>query len=173
MDNPPIILTGRSITDHGIVFVPGDGAPGFDGMTIPEVIMWNDTDEVTVVVAADAVYVTTETAESCNSYVSSVVRRTTCYRCPVKVMSCRPNFTVFDNIHDDTYVPSDDVPNFGMFSDEGNIAVQVAVNAAINADDMTTAVEVAATVTDHPEVNDTVVRDYITNALFDAGLLRD
>ena len=171
MNHPAITITGKSITNEGIQFVPADGCPDFTG-TVPEVVMWNDDDAVTVTVTVDTVYVVAEKATTTSACISSVTRTTTAYRCPVRVVSCRPDFSVFDST-DDTYDPADDVPNFGMFSDEGNLAVECAVLAAIDADNLTTARDVAATVTGHPEVNDTVVRDYIHAALMTAGLIRD
>lgn len=172
MNHPAITITGKSLTSDGILFVPGNGAPDFD-REIPEVIMWDDADEVTVMVTDDAVYVTTESADAVSRYVSVVNRRTTCYRCPVKIVSYRVDFSLGAKADDDEYVPSRGVTDYGMFSDEGNIAVQDAVIRAIEADNLTTATEVAATVKGHPEVNDTVVRDYITAALLTAGLVRN
>lgn len=171
MENPPITLTGRSITDAGITFIPGNGAPGFDEARTPEVVMWNDTDEVQVVVGNDAVYVTTETADTVGHFVSTVTRTTTAYRCPVRVVSYRVDFTL-PAPDTDVYRPSLGVIDYGMFSDEGNVAVHAAVHAAINADNLTTPDEVCDTVEGHPEVTDTVVREAIYVALNDAGLIR-
>lgn len=176
MNNPmnptSIVLTAKELPSDGIVFVPTNGTT-FTGNT-PEVRLWSHDEVVTIHITDDTVLVTTQTHESANAYVTSIVTRTTTYRCPVRVQPCLPDFSVFNGSgDDDIYVPGDDVPNFGMFSDEGNLAVEVAVLAAIDADNLTTATEVAATVKGHPEVNDTVVRDYIHAALLTAGLIRN
>lgn len=170
MNSSTITLTGKGVTSDGITFVPGNGAPDFTA-EVPEVIMWDDADEVTVMVTDESVYVTTESADAVSRYVSSVVRKTTCYRCPVKVVSYRVDFSL--GASDDEYVPSRGVIDYGMFSDEGNIAVRAAVIRAIEADDLTDAETVAATVEGHPEVMDTVVREAIHTALTNAGLVRN
>lgn len=133
--------------------------------------MWDDADQVEVQVTADAVFITTELADTTNRYISAVTRRTTCYRCPVTIVSYRVDFSLGSD--DGTYVPSSGVQDFGMFSDEGNLAVECAILAAIDADNITTVADVQAAVTGHPEINDTVVREYIHAALFTAGLIRE
>jgi hypothetical protein len=171
MNSTTITITGKSLTSEGITFVPGDGAPGYDGIT-PEVTLWRDDEQITVMVTDHSVFVSRELTDTTSTYVSTVTTTTTCFSCPVKIVSCRPDFSM-PYPTDDEYVPSRGVIDYGMFSDEGNVAVQAAVLAAIDADNLTTAVEVAATVKGHPEVNDTVVRDYIQAALLTAGLIRN
>ena len=171
MNSTTVTLTGKGVTSDGITFVPGNGSPDFD-REVPEIIMWDDADEVTVMVTDESVYVTTESADAVSRYVSVVNRRTTCYRCPVKVVSYRVDFSLGAST-DDEYVPSRGVIDYGMFSDAGNLAVQEAICAALIDGEPTTAAEVAATVEGHPEVMDTVVREAIHTALTNAGLVRN
>jgi hypothetical protein len=173
MNSTTITITGKSLTSEGITFVPGDGCPGYTGIT-PEVTLWRDDEQITVMVTDHSVFVSRELTDTTSTYVSTVTTTTTCFSCPVRIVSCRPDFSMpYPTDDDQVYTPGNDVPNYGMFSDEGNLAVENAIVEAIYADNMTTAVEVAATVKGHPEVNDTVVRDYIQAALLTAGLIRN
>lgn len=68
---------------------------------------------------------------------------------------------------DDAYEPSPGVPDFGMFSDDGNRAVAVAVATAKLLNGLVEVADVQQAVYDagHKEVTDTAVREYIQEAL--------
>lgn len=165
-----ITIPAKGVTFSGLPFAPKNVDPGFSG-EYAEYVMWSEDDTVTIEVTDDAVFITTETVENIK-FGSIINRRTTAYRCPVVVRTCTPDFSVFDGTDSYESLATADGREFGMFSIAGNEAVAAAVDAAINADNLTTATEVAATVKGHPEVNDTVVRDYIHAALLTAGLIR-
>lgn len=166
-----LTIKGTSVTEEGLTFTPRNGASDFD-RAIPEVIMWDDNDEVTVEVTDEAVLITTTVVDTTSQFVSTTTRTTTAYRCPVAVKSYRVDFSLGATT-DDEYVPATDVPDYGMFSDAGNLAVEEAIINAMIDGEPTTAAEVAATVEGHPEVMDTVVREHIHTCLTEVGLVRN
>lgn len=168
-----ITIIGKGITFDGITFAPKNNHPDFDGHVPAELMLWSDEDSVQVEVTDDAVFVTSEVADTISKFASTVTRTTTCYRCPVIIRNCSPDFSVFDNSDTDEYVPSPGVLDYGMFSDEGNLAVQAALDAAYEADNMVTVADVQAMVEGHPEVNDTVVREKMYAVLEMLGLIRE
>jgi hypothetical protein len=169
----PFTITAAGLTEHGITFTPANLAN--DGTRpVANVRLLAADDSVEVEVTADAVLITSEGTHPEGRWITSTVRTTLRYECPVTIRTCLPDFSVVKDV--DHYVPSPGVWDYGMFSDDGNLAVMNAVLAAVDAGVTTTADEVCATAGaagDFPEVMDTVVREYVHAALLAAGLIAE
>ena len=170
-------IKGENLNYEGMIVRPDHVDPSIDDDGMAQHTLWSDDAEVTVQVHEDAVTVTSVTTETTSKYVYREVTSTMIYRCPVKIHTCTPDFSVFDD-KEDTYVG-----DWGMFSAEGDAAIQQGIDDAVAADKKFIGVDAilsaidricgAASKIGHKEAFDSVVREKVYLELERLELARD
>lgn len=168
-------IKGENLNFEGMVLRPENLEPEVADKVVDHTL-WSEDEEVTIEVTEDTVNVTGVHTETTSKHVYREVTTTTIYRCPVKINVCIPDFSVFDD--KDTYVG-----DWGMFSAEGDAAIQQGIDDAVAADKRFIGVDAilgaidvicgAASKLGHKEAFDSVVREKVYLELERLDLARD